>query len=146
MNEYKKTDGKKLLLCCAAGVGASLLAAPVLLVVLTAVAMGTADPGRMSYLGYVALYLSCALCGFVSGKSYGKKPLPCGVLSGVMYTLCLLGVSALASDGIASPILMGICPLCSVLGAMAGTARLVSTGGKRPNRSNSNKLYKKYKR
>ncbi len=146
MNEYKKSDGKNPLLCCAVGIGVSMLMSPVLLAVLTAFAMLSPDPASMAYLGCVALYLSCTLCGFVSARGYGKKPLLCGLLSGIIYASCLLGVSALASNGDTSPLTPLPCPLCSVVGAYLGCAKLVPGRRKRPDISGSNKLYRKYKK
>ncbi len=131
MNKYEKQDGKNLFLCCAKGVLAALMTALALLMLASALAMTSSDPVSSSGWGYGIFLFCSAVGGFVSGKKYGKSRPVCGLISGVIYTACVLCASVLT---LGEPFLWLLPPaslLCSVIGGTVGGMGILSPSPRR---------------
>ncbi len=122
---------KNMFLCCIRGVLISLGVALGASAVLSAVCMAADDPVSHSGFGYAVLLVCSALCGYISGKRYGKSRVLCGLISGTVYTACILCTSVLAiGEGIAW-ILPLLSVICSVAGGFAGGMGVISSSPKK---------------
>lgn len=142
--EKAALNGRGLVMCCIRGVLTALPVGAALLLTLALLLLYSPDPLSLSYLGYVALSATCMLCGLISCRRYGKKPLLCGLISGSVLVALVLCASVLSDKRIVSfmPLL---CILCSVIGAFVGGAIPLSYRPTKAKRSNP-KLYLKYKK
>ena len=110
-----------------------------LLLIVTAVAYGSPDPDALTTpLALGTLGLTSLLGGLVAARRGVTQPILCGLLSGLLFTLLLLGVSLFFGDeaktqlslGISSPVvwvLHGGVVLLSVLGGKLGGKKKVKT-------------------
>ncbi len=102
--------------------GASYALCAVLTVLCTGFSMMTEHPKKLLFLGRCIFFIGAAVCGFISGKMTGKKGLLCGLVSGSMYCLTEILLSAIVCGiGNGSDLLLPLTGiLVSVLTACIG--------------------------
>jgi putative membrane protein (TIGR04086 family) len=74
--------------------GASYAICAVLTVLCTGFAMMAEHPRQLTFLGRCVFFAGAAVCGFICGKKTGKQGFLCGLVSGVMYCLTTVLLSA----------------------------------------------------
>ncbi len=139
-------ENKNLFLCSVCGTLAALGVSALLAAAVSAVCMASSDPMSYSALGYAVLMLGSAVGGFVSRRRYGHGSPMCYLLSGMMFTACVLCASVLGVGGQIKWFLPPLSVLCSVPGGIAGGVGIVSSA--RPDfKSNKNAdKFKKYRK
>ncbi len=83
--------------------GASYALCAVLTVLCTGFAMMAEHPRALAFLGRCVFFAGAAVCGFLCGKKTGKEGLLCGLVSGSMYCLTEILLSAIVcgfGDGV----------------------------------------------
>ena len=118
---------------CLKGVLAAIISSAVLLLVLSFIAYTRADPDSyVSIFAGIALYVSAFICGFVAVKKNRESGLLCGLTSGGIFTLMIIGLSLImrTADAESSPlrwvmylVVLGISILGGVVGVPSGKAK-----------------------
>ena len=118
---------------CLKGVLAAIISSAVLLLVLSFIAYTRADPDSyVTIFAGVALYASAFICGFVAVKKNRESGLLCGLVSGAIYAMLIMGMSLIArtTDGSSSPwkwviylVILGISALGGVIGVPSGKVK-----------------------
>ncbi len=118
---------------CLKGVLAAIISSAVLLLVLSFIAYTRADPDSyVSIFAGAALYVSAFICGFVAVKKNRESGLLCGLTSGGIFTLMIIGLSLImrTTDGGGSPlrwvmylVILGISTLGGVVGVPSGKVK-----------------------
>ncbi len=124
----------------------TLIIGLILLLIVSAVAYVYADPDRLTTpLALAALGLTSLLGGLVAARRGKTAPVLCGLLIGILFSLCLWcgslfftdGLRAQLTLGLSSPALWGLHSgviLMSVAGAKIGSYSALKTQHKRPPR------------
>lgn len=128
-----------LLKSCLISLGITWVASAVLLLLSAAVCLCTDDPMNCVWIGRTVFSLSGAICGFVCGRSVGKRGLICGIACGGLYVLTAFIPSFImgTSKGFAIPALL--CILICVVFACIGAGAKGSSNGKLPTYKKSKK-------
>ncbi len=146
MNKHEKQTETNLFICCARGAVCALLCAVILISLISALSMISADPASSSGWGYAVFLLCAALCGFISGKRHGKGRILCGLLSGILYTAAVLCASVLTVGTQLLWFLPPLSVLCSVAGGLLGGMGIISSSPRKLNRKSNFSLNKKSKK
>ena len=115
---------------CLKGVLAAIISSAVLLLVLSFIAYTRADPDSyVTIFASVALYVSAFICGFVAVKKNRESGLLCGLVSGAIFTMLIIGMSLIArtTDESSSNlkwviylVILGVSALGGVIGVPSG--------------------------
>lgn len=102
----------------------------IFLLIVTAVAYGSPDPDALTTpLSLSVLGLTSLLGGLVASRRRGTRPILCGLLLGLLWTLLLWAVSLLFGDEARSQLTLGF-PAPALWGLHGGAVLISMLGGK----------------
>ncbi len=117
--EKKSLD---MLASAAVGGASASVFAVILLTVLAALSLLSADPASLSWLGAAALFLCCFTGAFIGARCTEKRPFIAGIISGAMFIVTVMIVSLIAAGSL-HPAFIPATAGCALLGAFLGSIR-----------------------
>ena len=117
--EKKSLD---MLASAAVGGASASVFAVILLTVLAALSLLSADPASLSWLGTAALFLCCFTGAFIGARCTEKRPFIAGIISGAMFIVTVMIVSLIAAGSL-HPAFIPATAGCALLGAFLGSIR-----------------------
>lgn len=118
----KEKKSLDMLASAAVGGASASVFAVLLLTVLAALSLLSADPASLSWLGVAALLLCCFTGSFIGAGCTEKRPFIAGLISGAMFIVTVMIVSLIAAGGL-HPAFLPATAGCALPGAFLGSVR-----------------------